>query len=397
MADTDSKVDGLIDDLLASHDPRSTDLITLRGAQYDRGLAWVHFPEGFGGLGLEPRVQRHIETRLREAGASPPPAHIFFNLYLAGPTMVTHGSDELRDRALRPMFTGEDVWCQLFSEPGSGSDLAGLSTRCIRDGDEWVANGQKVWNTLAHLANKGMLVARTDPELPKHKGLTYFMVDMHAAGVEVRPLRQITGEAEFNEVYLTDARIPDADRIGDVGDGWRVSMTTLMNERTTIGAGTGGPKRGGGSIAEAIYTWNHTTDHSPARRDQLMKLWCDAEVLRLTNMRAAQKARVGNPGPEGSIAKLAFATLNKSVYEWCIDTLGAAGIVDYDYTFRRPNEALLDGTPGSSRKLFLRSRANSIEGGTSEIMRNILGERILGLPGEPRVDRDLPWSKVPRS
>ena len=221
--------------------------------------------------------------------------------------MVTHGSDELRKRALRPMFTGEDVWCQLFSEPGSGSDLAGLSTRCVRDGDEWVVNGQKVWNTLAHLANKGMLVARTDPELPKHKGLTYFMVDMHAPGVEVRPLRQITGEAEFNEVYLTDARIPDADRIGDIGDGWRVSMTTLMNERTTIGAGTGGPKRGGGSIAEAIYTWNHTTDHSPARRDQLMKLWCDAEVLRLTNMRAAQKARAGNPGPEGSIAKLAFA------------------------------------------------------------------------------------------
>jgi alkylation response protein AidB-like acyl-CoA dehydrogenase len=397
MPDTASKVDALVDDLLASHDPRNTDLITFRGAQYDHGLAWVHFPEGFGGLGLEPRIQRHIETRLREAGASPPPAHIFFNLYLAGPTMVTHGSDELRNRALRPMFTGEDVWCQLFSEPGSGSDLAGLSTRCVRDGEEWIANGQKVWNTLAHLANKGMLVARTDPELPKHKGLTYFMVDMHAPGVEVRPLRQITGEAEFNEVYLTDARIPDADRIGDVGDGWRVSMTTLMNERTTIGAGSGGPKRGGGSIAEAIYTWNHTSDHSPARRDQLMKLWCDAEVLRLTNMRAAQKARAGNPGPEGSIAKLAFSTLNKSVYEWCIDTLGAAGIVDYDYTFRRPSEALLDGTPGSARKLFLRSRANSIEGGTSEIMRNILGERILGLPGEPRVDRDLPWSQVPRS
>jgi alkylation response protein AidB-like acyl-CoA dehydrogenase len=372
--------------------------VTFRGAQYDRGLAWVHFPEGFGGLGLEPRLQRHVETRLREAGAQPPQSMLFFNLYLAGPTMVTHGSDELRNRALRPMFTGEDVWCQLFSEPGSGSDLAGLSTRAVRDGDEWIVNGQKVWNTLAHLASKGMLVARTDPELPKHKGLTYFMVDMHGPGVEVRPLRQITGEAEFNEVYLTDARVPDADRIGDIGDGWRVSMTTLMNERTTIGAGVGGPKRGGGSIAEALYTWKHTTtEHTPARQDQLMKLWCDAEVLRLTNMRAAQKARAGNPGPEGSIAKLAFANLNKSVYEWCIDTLGAAGLVDYDYTFRRPNEALLDGAPGSARKLFLRSRANSIEGGTSEIMRNILGERMLGLPGEPRVDRDLPWSQVPRS
>jgi alkylation response protein AidB-like acyl-CoA dehydrogenase len=391
-------VDALIDDLLAAHDPRSTDAITFRGAQYDRGLAWVHFPEGFGGLGLEPRVQRHIETRLREAGAPPMQSMLFFNMFLAAPTMVTHGSDELRKRALRPMFTGEDVWCQLFSEPGSGSDLAGLATRAVKDGDEWVVNGQKVWNTLAHLADKGMLVARTDPDLPKHKGLTYFMVDMHAPGVEVRPLRQITGEAEFNEVYLTDARIPDADRIGDTGDGWRVSMTTLMNERTTIGSGGGGgPKRGSGSIAEALYTWEHTDNHTPARRDALMKLWCDAEVLRLTNMRAAQAARVGNPGPEGSIAKLAFASLNKSVYEWCIDTLGPAGIVDYDYTFRRPSEAALDGAPGTARKFFLRSRANSIEGGTSEIMRNILGERILGLPGEPRVDREIPWSQVPRS
>jgi alkylation response protein AidB-like acyl-CoA dehydrogenase len=396
-SDETSKVDALVDDLLAVHDPRTTDAITFRGAQYDRGLAWVHFPEGFGGLGLEGRLQRHVDTRLRAAGAPPPQSMLFFNLFLAAPTMVTHGSDELRQRALRPMFTGEDVWCQLFSEPGSGSDLAGLSTRAVRDGDEWVVNGQKVWNTLAHLADKGMLVARTDPELPKHKGLTYFMVDMHAPGVEVRALRQITGEAEFNEVYLTDVRMPDADRIGGIGDGWRVSMTTLMNERTTIGAGLGGPRRGGGSIAEALYTWNKIDDHSPARRDQLMTLWCDAEVLRLTNMRASQKARAGNPGPEGSISKLAFSSLNKAVYEWCIDALGPAGIVDYDYTFRRPTEALLDGAPGSARKLFLRSRANSIEGGTSEIMRNILGERILGLPGEPRVDRDVPWSQVPRS
>src|SRR5258708_29365227 len=340
-----STVDALVDDLLAAHDPRNTDSITFRGAQYDRGLAWVHFPSGFGGLGLEGRLQRHVDTRLREAGSPPPQSMLFFNLFLAAPTMVTHGSDELRKRALRPMFTGEDVWCQLFSEPGSGSDLAGLSTRAVRDGDEWIVSGQKVWNTLAHLANKGMLVARTDPELPKHKGLTYFMVDMHAPGVEVRPLRQITGEAEFNEVYLTDVRIPDADRIGDIGDGWRVSMTTLMNERTTIGAGVGGPRRGGGSIAEAIYTWKKIDNHSPARRDQLMKPWCDAEVLRLTNMRASQKARAGNPGPEGSISKLAFSSLNKAVYEWCIDALGPAGIVDYDYTFRRPSEALLDGAP----------------------------------------------------
>jgi alkylation response protein AidB-like acyl-CoA dehydrogenase len=296
------------------------------------------------------------------------------------------------------MFTGEEIWCQLFSEPGAGSDLAGLATRAVRDGDEWVVNGQKVWNTLAHLADRGMLVARTDPDLPKHKGLTYFMVDMHATGVEVRPLRQITGEAEFNEVYLTDARIADADRIGDIGDGWRVSMTTLMNERTTIGgaSGSGGGKRAS-AIQEAMDLWQKRSVHDPVHRDRLAQLWIESEVLRYTNLRAAAKARVGNPGPEGSIAKLALANVNKATYELCIDLLGADGLVDYDYTFKRPDEAGLEAPLGSSRKMFLRARANSIEGGTSEIMRNILGERILGLPGEPRVDRDLPWSQVPRS
>ena len=402
MAETDlARVDALVDDLLAAHDPRHTDTTVFRGAQYDRGLAWVHFPGGFGGLGLPPIVQRHVDRRLREAGAVAPHGTLFFGLSLAGPTLVTHGSDELRRRALRPMFTGEEIWCQLFSEPGAGSDLAGLATRAVRDGDEWVVNGQKVWNTLAHLADRGMLVARTDPELPKHKGLTYFMVDMHAPGVEVRPLRQITGEAEFNEVYLTDARIADADRIGDVGDGWRVSMTTLMNERTTIGAatGSGGASTRVSGIQEALDLWSKRPAgaRDAVSRDRIARLWIEHEVLRYTNQRAAAKARAGNPGPEGSIAKLALANMNKATYELCVDLLGADGIVGYDYTFTRPEEAGLEAPLGSARKMFLRARANSIEGGTSEIMRNILGERILGLPGEPRVDRDLPWSQVPRS
>ncbi|MET1002156.1 MAG: acyl-CoA dehydrogenase family protein [Acidimicrobiia bacterium] len=390
-------VDALIDDLLATHNPTSTSGVEFRGAQYDQGLAWVHFPEGFGGLGLAPSVQRHIDRRLREAGAPAPHGTLFFGLSLAGPTVVTHGSDELRRRALRPMFTGEEIWCQLFSEPGAGSDLAGLATRAIRDGDEWIVNGQKVWNTLAHVADRGMLVARTDPDIPKHKGLTYFMVDMHAPGVDVRPLRQMTGEAEFNEVYLTDARIADSDRIGDVGDGWRVSMTTLMNERTTIGGATSSGTRRATAITEAIDLWSQRKDRDPVLRDRIARLWIDFEVLRITNQRAAANRQVGNPGPEGSIAKLALATVNKDGYELCIDLLGPKGLVGYDYAFRRPDEAGLDAPLGSSRKMFLRARANSIEGGTSEIMRNILGERILGLPGEPRVDRDLPWSEVPRS
>jgi alkylation response protein AidB-like acyl-CoA dehydrogenase len=403
MADHDlARVDALVDDLLAGHDPHQTEPAAFRGEQYDRGLAWVHFPEGFGGLGLAPIVQRHIDRRLRAAGAESAAGTLFFGLSLAGPTMVTHGSDELRRRSLRPMFTGEEIWCQLFSEPGAGSDLAGLSTRAVRDGDEWILNGQKVWNTLAHLADRGMLVARTDPELPKHKGLTYFMVDMHAPGVEVRPLRQITGEAEFNEVYLTDVRTADADRVGDIGDGWRVSMTTLMNERTTIGGASSGEgktsKRVSG-IQEALDLWSKRpeSDRDPVTRDRVARMWIESEVLRYTNQRAAAKARAGNPGPEGSIAKLALASMNKLTYELCIDLLGADGMVGFDYTFSRPMETGLEAPLGSSRKMFLRARANSIEGGTSEIMRNILGERILGLPGEPRVDRDLPWSQVPRS
>jgi alkylation response protein AidB-like acyl-CoA dehydrogenase len=300
---------------------------------------------------------------------------------------------------LRRIFTGEDAWCQLFSEPGAGSDLAGLGCRALRDGDEWVITGQKVWNTLAHIADRGMLVARTDPTSPKHKGLTYFALDMHAPGVEVRPLRQMTGEAEFNEVYLTEVRVPDADRIGDVGDGWRVSMTTLANERTTIGGGGGGtPQRGSGAIAEAVRLWEADPDsHTAVHRDRLMKLWIDAEVLRLTNIRAAQNRRIGNPGPEGSIAKLQFAEVNKDIYEFCVELLGAKALIDYDYTMQRSEHIGLTGPPGTSRKMFLRSRANSIEGGTSEIQRNILGERVLGLPGEPRVDKELPWIDVPRN
>ena len=260
-------------------------------------------------------------------------------------------------------------------------------------------NGQKVWNTLAHVADRGMLVARTDPELPKHKGLTYFMVDMHAPGVEVRPLRQITGEAEFNEVYLTDVRIADADRIGDVGDGWRVSMTTLMNERTTIGgAGVGRRRSGRRRSRRRIDLWSKQADKDPVSPRP-----ADEALDRLRGA-APDQSRAGREAASRKSRARGFdrqarssATVNKDAYELCIDLLGADGIVDYDYTFRRPDEAGLDAPLGSARKMFLRSRANSIEGGTSEIMRNILGERILGLPGEPRVDRDLPWSQVPRS
>jgi alkylation response protein AidB-like acyl-CoA dehydrogenase len=388
------RVDALVDRLLAEHDPANA--IAFRAAQYDLGLAWVWFPVGFGGLALAPELQRRVDERVRAAGVRADALERNgFGIFLAAPTIAAHADDQLKARLLRPLFTGEELWCQLFSEPGAGSDLAGLSTRAVRDGDEWVVDGQKVWNTLAHRADRGMLVARTDPDAPKHRGLTYFALDMHAPGVDVRPLRQITGEAEFNEVYLTGVRVPDADRIGGLGDGWRVSLTTLMNERVTIGGAVAG--RNSGPIGDALEVWReHPESHDPVRRDRLARLWIDAEVLRLTNARATANRKAGTPGPEGSVAKLAFAETNRSIYELCMDVLGADGLLYPSYEMVRPDEASLTGG-GDPRKMFLRSRAYSIEGGTSEILRNVLGERVLGLPGEPRVDKGLPWSEVPRS
>ncbi|MCU1361443.1 MAG: putative acyl-CoA dehydrogenase, partial [Ilumatobacteraceae bacterium] len=374
VPDTDvqrARVEAAIEQLLAVNDPQHMDDRSFRGARYDAGLAWVHFPTGFGGLGVRPDLNRLVEERVRRAGAAPADPATFF-LALAGPTIVTHGSDELKHRLLRPMFTGEHKWCQLFSEPGAGSDFAGLATRAQRDGDEWIVNGQKVWNTLAHVADWGMLVTRTDPDQPKHKGMTYFAIDMRSPGVEVRPLRQITGEAEFNEVYLTDARVPDENRVGDVGEGWRVSLTTLMNERAAIGGGGGGRRRG--PIDETISIWKGLPpeDRTEARRDRLMQLWCISEAMRLTNARGAEAAKAGNPGPEGSIAKLALAEFNKDLTSFSVELLGADGMVGFDYTFRRPDKLSVDGMEQGVRHSFLRSRANSIEGGTSEIMRNIL-------------------------
>jgi len=394
-ADTDTgRIDELVDRLLAEHD--TDDELAFRGAQYDLGLAWVWFPPGFGGLGLTPDLQRRVDERIRAAGVrADAMERNGFGIFLAAPTIAAHADDELKARLLRPLFTGEQLWCQLFSEPGAGSDLASLATRAVRDGDEWVVSGQKVWNTLAHRADRGMLVTRTDPDAPKHRGLTYFALDMHAPGVDVRPLRQITGEAEFNEVYLTDVRVPDADRIGGLGDGWRVSLTTLMNERVSIGGAVAG--RSSGPIGDALEVWReHPERHDPVRRDRLAKLWIDAEVLRLTNARATANRKAGAPGPEGSVAKLAFAETNRRIYELCMDVLGADGFLYPSYEMVRPQEASLTGG-GDPRRMFLRSRAFSIEGGTSEILRNVLGERVLGLPGEPRVDKELPWSEVPRS
>ena len=379
-------------ELLAEFPPATTPAVTFLGAQFDKGLAWVQFAPGFGGLAMAPKVQSTVDGRLREAGA---PVAYYRNPIgygMGAPTVYTWGSEDQKARYLRPLFTGEEVWCQLFSEPGAGSDVAGLATRAVKDGEEWIVNGQKVWTTLAHLARWGMLVARSDANAEKHKGLTYFVVDMHAPGVEVRPLRQMTGDAEFNEVYFTDARIPDAERLGEVGDGWRVSITTLMNERVSIG-GSIAP-RGSGPIGLAVKAFREYGHTNAATRDELMKLWIRAEAARLTNIRAAGNRKAGTPGPEGSTGKLASAELNKDIYDFCMSLMGADAMLYGDYTMHRPETAMAGST---MQQQFLRSRANSIEGGTSEVMRNILGERVLGLPGDVRVDKGKSWLEVPRN
>jgi alkylation response protein AidB-like acyl-CoA dehydrogenase len=390
---SERRVNELVDQLLEKCDPKTTPPEEFLGTQFDLGLAWIHFDEGLGGLGLSPKLQGVVDQRLQSVGAPVSFGRNPIGYGMGGPTVYTHGSEAQKQRYLRPLFTCEEIWCQLFSEPGAGSDVAGLSTRAVRDGDEWIVNGQKVWTTLAHLSRWGMLIARTDPDQPKHKGLTYFVVDMHAPGVEVRPLVQITGEAEFNEVYFTDARIPDAERLGDIGEGWRVSLTTLMNERVAIGGRI--PARGSGLIGEAMRVFKEKGVADPVHRDRLVDLWIKAEVLRLTNLRAQQLREAGTPGPEGSIGKMMSADLNKTISSFTVELLGAEGMLKPGgYPMARPETAMLWANPQQS---FLRARANSIEGGTSEIMRNILGERVLGLPGDVRVDKDQPWSEVPRS
>ena len=364
-------------------------------AQFDAGLAWVHYPEGLGGLGLSRSLQQMVDAEFAAAGS---PGHNqvrnAIGLGMAAPTILAYGTDEQRKRWLRELWTGREIWCQLFSEPGAGSDLAALATRAVRDADRWVVSGQKVWTSQAHMAKHGLLLARTDPDVPKHQGLTYFAVDMTAPGVEVRPLRQITGEAEFNEVFLTDVPIPDEDRIGPVGEGWKVANATLMSERVSIGSFRAG-LREAGMIGLVAATWRSRPElRTPGLHDRLLRLWTEAEVARLAGARMRQQLAAGKPGPEGSAAKLVFARLNQEISGLDVELNAGDGLRYDDWTMRRPEHATFYGRNPGYR--YLRARGNSIEGGTSEILRNIIAERVLGLPPEPRADKDIPWKDLPR-
>ena len=386
-------------DQLVSFAKNEDSLTEVWGKQFDLGLAWVQFPEEAGGLGVDPKYQLLINETLRKEGISYQNrvANIL-GIGMGAPTIVEYGTPEQIKKYLRPMFTAEEIWCQMFSEPGSGSDLASLSTKAVDDGDGYIVNGQKVWTTLGHLAKYGLLVTRTDPEVPKHRGLTFFIVDMESEGVEVRPLRQITGEAEFNEIYFTDVKIPKENMLGELGDGWRVSLTVLMNERVAIGGNV--RERGSGAPGHLIQLWKERQLEDPVIKDRLIQLWIEQESVRLTNMRATELREKGTPGPEGSTSKLYEAEINKASYEFGMELLGNDGLLfPRGYELTQPDLNFDNETFGftDTQSLFLRSRANSIEGGTSEIMRNIIAERVLGLPSEPKLDKDKAWKDIPRS
>jgi acyl-CoA dehydrogenase len=344
-----------------------------RGKVFDAGFGWITGPARYGGRELPASYERLWRTL--EAGYDvPSTARFGIGLGMIAPTILAHGTDVVKQRYLRSMFSGRIVACQLFSEPGAGSDLAGLQTRAERDGDEWVVNGQKVWTSGAQYSDIGEIICRSDASLPKHKGLTGFVVDMHATGVDVRPLRQMTGGASFNEVFFTDVRIADDHRLGPVNGGWGVALTTLMNERAAIGGGVVGAGVSGARLVELVRHMGRADD--PTVRQRLAEVWINAYVGRLTVLRAMERVHAGQlPGPEMSITKLALANNLRRVTDLVSATLGPKLVADSGEWGTYAWAELVLGVPGFR-----------IGGGTDEVMKNIIGERLLGLPKDPPME-----------
>src|SRR5215212_9865941 len=329
---------------------------------HEGGWAGISWPKEYGGRGATLIEQAIFSEEMVRANV-PAPANVL-GLVMGGPVVIHHGTEDQKQRYLEPILSAEEIWCQGFSEPDAGSDLASLKTRAVKRNGGWVVSGQKVWTTLAHVAKWCMLVARTDPDAPKHQGLTYFLMDMEQDGVEVKPLVQITGESEFNEIFMDEAYIPDENVVGGVGNGWAVAITTLMNERAGLGAAAAaGVRIGLDELKQLAH--ERGADEDPVIRQRLAQLTIEVELLRLNSWRGlTQIMKRGVPGPEGSLPKWQWGEINQTLTELAVDILGEEGAYwDSPWTYR-----------------LLRSRANSIEGGTTEILKNIIAERVLGLP-----------------
>jgi len=353
---------------------------------YDDGLSGLSWPKEYGGQSLTMSHQRVFNEEA--SGYVMPSSPFMVTLGMCAPTILEYGTEEQRKRHIGPMLRGDEVWCQLFSEPGAGSDVAGLSTKAVRDGDEWVINGQKVWTSGAHFASFGLIVTRTNPDVPKHKGITMFIVDMKSPGVTVRPLRQMSGASGFNEVFFDNVRVPAANLVGEVEKGWTAAIGTLMNERVSIGAGGGGLGRGSGTpqfdrIVELATHVGKINDS--ATRQELATVWAKERTLAILGERMRASLKSGNaPGPEGSIAKLAGSELGKQVADMAMALLAESG-----QAWTNDDEESMRWATG-----VLASPGSAIAGGTPEIMRNILGERSLGLPKEPQLDRYMPFKDI---
>ncbi len=354
--------------------------------KFDAGWAGIRWPKEYGGR-AGTAIQNVIWNQEEARYKTPPPIYTIGHGML-GPTLMAHGTQEQKDRYLREMLRGQEIWCQMFSEPAAGSDLAGLRTSAVKDGDEWVLNGQKIWSTGAHYCDWGMVVTRSDPEAQKHAGLTYFIIDMHSPGIEVRPIKQINGASGFNEVFFNDVRVPDSNRLGAEGDGWRVALTTLMNERVAIGAGSGsGRLKDLFKLARIAQKEGRPAIEDPAVRQRLADFYVKSKGLQYTGYRTLSALSRGQtPGPEGAIGKAVGAPLSQEIACFALELEGAMGAVLDEGLV--PHEAIW-------QKNYLSTPGIRIAGGTDEILRNIIAERVLRLPPEIRVDKDLPFREVP--
>ncbi len=354
--------------------------------KYEHGWACTHWPSEYGGRSATP-MQRVIWGQ-EESRYNVPTSPFLIGLGMCAPTLMSYATEEQKRQLLPRMASGEEIWCQLFSEPAGGSDLANLQTRAERDGDDWVINGQKIWTSGAHYSDYGILVTRSDPTVPKHQGLTFFFLDMRSAGIATRPIKQISGYSNFNEVFFTDVRIPDAQRLGGVGDGWKVSITTLMNERLATGDANGAGVQDILKLAQSIDIEGVPAIRDTAVRAKIADWYCRAAGLKYTKARVVSALSRGDtPGPENSIAKIVSAGMLQDIGTFGLDLLDMGGILT------DPDRAPFDGIFYDA---YMRGPAMRIAGGTDEILRNIIVERVLGLPQDLRVDKDIPFNEVPQ-